>query len=87
MYRIFDPSLNNKTTVLSLLMMQTTQKELIFKIIDSLMKYMDKQAFLEVKLAFLLDCISKIPPCVCWFAFSAGSKLFFSWLDYPTASS
>ena len=25
------------------------------------MKYMDKQAFLEVKLAFLLDCISKIP--------------------------
>ena len=37
--------------------MQTTQKELIFKIIDSLMKYMDKQAFLEVKLAFLLDCI------------------------------
>ena len=51
------------------------------------MKYMDKQAFLEVKLAFLLDCISKIPLCVCWFAFSAGSKLFFSWLNYPTASS
>ena len=55
MYRIFDPSLNNKTTVISLLMMQTTQKELIFKIIDQLMKYMDKQAFLEVKLTFLLD--------------------------------
>ena len=87
MYRIFDPSLNNKTTVLSLLMMQTTKKELIFKIIDSLMKYMDKQAFLEVKLAFLLDCISKIPLCLCWFAFSAGSKLFFSWLNYPTAGS
>ena len=87
MYRIFDPSLNNKTTVLSLLMMQTTQKELIFKIINSLMKYMDKQAFLEVKLAFLLDCISKIPLCLCWFAFSAGSKLFFSWLNYPTAGS
>ena len=51
------------------------------------MKYMDKQAFLEVKLAFLLDCISKIPACVCWFAFSAGSKLFFSWLNYPTAGS
>ena len=67
--------------------MQTTQKELIFKIIDSLMKYMDKQAFLEVKLAFLLDCISKIPLCLCWFAFSAGSKLFFSWLNYPTAGS
>ena len=33
--RIFDPSLNNKTTVL---MMQTTQKDIIFKIIDSLMK-------------------------------------------------
>ena len=35
-------------------MMQTTQKDIIFKIIDSLMKYMDKQALLEVKLAFLL---------------------------------
>ena len=35
--------------------MQTTQKDIIiFKIIDSLMKYMDKQALLEVKLAFLL---------------------------------
>ena len=52
--RIFDPSLNNKTMVL---MMQTTQKDIIFKIIDSLMKYMDKQALLEVKLAFLLYCI------------------------------
>ena len=30
------------------------------------MKYMDEQAFLEVKLAFLLDCISKIPLCL-WF--------------------
>ena len=60
--------------------MQTTQKELIFKIIDSLMKYIVKQAF-------LLDFISKIPACVCWFAFSAGSKLIFSWLNYPTASS
>ena len=29
-------------------------KDIIFKIIDSLMKYMDKQALLEVKLAFLL---------------------------------
>ena len=35
-------------------MMQTTQKDIIFKTIDSLMKYMDKQALLEVKLAFLL---------------------------------
>ena len=34
--------------------MQTTQKDIIFKIIDSLMKYMDKQALLGVKLAFLL---------------------------------
>ena len=38
-------------------MMQTAQKDIIFKIIDSLMKYMDKQALLEVKLAFLLYCI------------------------------
>ena len=62
-------------------MMQTTQKDIIiFKIIDSLMKYMDKQALLEVKLAFLLYCISKIPLCL-WFglqiqlvvsSFSAG---------------
>ena len=36
--------------------MQTTQKDIIFKIIDSLMKYMDKQALLEVT-AFLLYCI------------------------------
>ena len=28
-------------------MMQTTQKDIIFKIIDSLMKYMDKQALLQ----------------------------------------
>ena len=35
--------------------MQTTQKDINFKIIDSLMKYIDKpQALLEVKLAFLL---------------------------------
>ena len=47
-------------------MMQTTQKDVIFKIIDSLMKYMDKQALLEVKLAFLLYCISKIPLCLCF---------------------
>ena len=47
-------------------MMQTTQRDIIFKIIDSLMKYMDKQALLEVKLAFLLYCISKIPLCVCF---------------------
>ena len=47
-------------------MMQTTQKDIIFKIINSLMKYMDKQAFLEVKLAFLLYCISKIPLCLCF---------------------
>ena len=47
--------------------MQTTQKDIIiFKIIDSLMKYMEKQALLEVKLAFLLYCISKIPICL-WF--------------------
>ena len=62
-------------------MMQTTQKDIIiFKIIDSLMKYMDKQALLEVKLAFLLYCISKIPLSL-WFglqiqlvvsSFSAG---------------
>ena len=40
------------------LTMQTTQKDIIiFKIIDSLMKYMDKQALLEVKPAFLLYCI------------------------------
>ena len=61
--------------------MQTTQKDIIiFKIIDSLMKYMDKQTLLEVKLAFLLYCISKIPLCL-WFglqiqlvvsSFSAG---------------
>ena len=40
-YRVFDPSLlvNNKTTV-SYVMMQTTQKDSFFKIIDSLMKYM-----------------------------------------------
>ena len=37
--RIFDPSLNNKTTV-TYVMMQTTQKDSFFKIIDSLMKYM-----------------------------------------------
>ena len=30
------------------------------------MKYMDKQALLEVKLAFLLYCISKIPLCLCF---------------------
>ena len=38
-------------------MMETTQKDIIFKIIDSLMKYLDNQALLEVKLAFLLYCI------------------------------
>ena len=38
-------------------MMETTQKDIIFKIIDSLMKYLDKQALSEVKLAFLLYCI------------------------------
>ena len=37
--RVFDPSLNNKTTV-TYVMMQTTQKDSFFKIIDSLMKYM-----------------------------------------------
>ena len=63
--------------------MQTTQKELIFKIIDSLMKYIVKQAFFEVKLAYLLDCISKIPACVCWFAFSAGSKLILQLVKLP----
>ena len=46
--------------------MQTTQKDIIFKIIDLLIKYMDKQAFLEVKLAFLLYCISKILLCPCF---------------------
>ena len=30
------------------------------------MKYMDEQALLEVKLAFLLHCISKIPLCLCF---------------------
>ena len=34
-FRIFDPSLNNKTTV-TYVMMQTTQKDSFFKIIDSL---------------------------------------------------
>ena len=38
--RVFDPSLNNKTTVTLNVMMQTTQKDSFFKIIDSLMKYM-----------------------------------------------
>ena len=53
--------------------MQTTQKHIIFKIIDSLMKYMDKQAFLEVKLAFLLNCIfKKSAMSLFWFAISAG---------------
>ena len=37
--RVFDPSLNNKTTV-TYAMMQTTQQDSFFKIIDSLMKYM-----------------------------------------------
>ena len=37
--RVFDLSLNNKTTV-TYVMMQTTQKDSFFKIIDSLMKYM-----------------------------------------------
>ena len=37
--RVFDPSLNNKTPV-TYIMMQTTQKDSFFKIIDSLMKYM-----------------------------------------------
>ena len=37
--RVFDPSLNNKTTV-TYVMMQTTQKDSFFKIIDSLKKYM-----------------------------------------------
>ena len=68
--------------------MQTTQKDIIiFKIIDLLMKYMDKQALLEVKLAFLLYCISKIPLCL-WFglqiqlvvsSFSAG------WISWQPA--
>ena len=48
------------------LMRQTTQKDIIFKIIDSLMKYMDKQPLLVVKLAFLLYCISKIPLFLCF---------------------
>ena len=30
------------------------------------MKYMDEQALLEVKLAFLLYCMSKIPLCLCF---------------------
>ena len=46
--------------------METTQKDIIFKIIDSLMKYMETQAFLEVKLAFLLYYISKILLCLCF---------------------
>ena len=37
--RVFDLSLNNKTTV-TYVMMQTKQKDSFFKIIDSLMKYM-----------------------------------------------
>ena len=37
--RVFDPSLNNKTTV-TYVMMQTTQTDSFFKIIDSLIKYM-----------------------------------------------
>ena len=36
--RVFDPSLNNKTTV-TYVMMQTTQTDSFFKIIDSLIKY------------------------------------------------
>ena len=47
-------------------MMQTTQIDIIFKIIDSLLKYIETQAFLEVKLAFLLYLISKIPLCLCF---------------------
>jgi len=44
-------------------MMQTTQEKdiIVFKISDSLMKYMDKQALLEVKLAFLLTASLKFP--------------------------
>ena len=38
-FRVFDPSLNNKTTI-TYVMMQTTQKDSFFKIIDLLMKYM-----------------------------------------------
>ena len=38
-------------------MMQATQKDIIFKIFDSLMKFIDKQALLEVRLAFFLYCI------------------------------
>ena len=34
--------------------METTQKDIIFKIIDSLMKYMDKQALLEAGFSALL---------------------------------
>ena len=45
------------------------------------MKYMNKQALLEVKLAFLPYFISKIPLSLFWFANSAGDKLFFSWLN------
>ena len=37
--RVFDPSLNNKTTV-TYVMMQTTQKDSFFLKIDALMKYM-----------------------------------------------
>ena len=37
--RVFDPSLNNKTTV-TYVMLQTTKKDSFFKIIDSLTKYM-----------------------------------------------
>ena len=40
------------------------------------MKYMETQAFLEVKLAFLLYYISLFQ-----FANAAGGKLFFSWLN------
>ena len=38
-FRVFDPSLNNKTTI-TYVMMETTQKDSFFKIIDSLIKYM-----------------------------------------------
>ena len=40
--------------------MKITQKDIIFKIINSLMKYMDEQALLKAKLGFLLYCISSL---------------------------
>ena len=60
--RIFDPSLNNKTTVL---MMQATQKDIIFKVVESWNIWISRLC-LKSSWLFCSTASLKFPLCLCF---------------------